>query len=91
MKIAINRCYGGFSVTEAVYKALEEEWDGHGYIDHDLGRDDPKLIEAIEKVGVKAASGTYAEIEIVEIPDGVDWHIDDYDGIETIHENHRSW
>ena len=29
--------------------------------------------------------------EAGEIPDDVEWEIDDYDGIETIHEVHRSW
>ncbi|CAK0757599.1 hypothetical protein CCP1ISM_7520003 [Azospirillaceae bacterium] len=30
-------------------------------------------------------------MEVIEIPDGVDWTIDDYDGVESIHEKHRSW
>lgn len=37
------------------------------------------------------ASGRLAELEVVEIPDGTDWEIDDYDGVETIHEKHQSW
>ena len=32
-----------------------------------------------------------AELAIVEIPDGIEWEIDDYDGIETIAETHRTW
>lgn len=39
----------------------------------------------------KKASGKCAELKVIEIPDGVDWEIDDYDGIETVHEKHRSW
>lgn len=54
-------------------------------------RADKRLIYAIEKVGIKKASGVLSCIEIVEIPDGTDWEIDDYDGYETIHEKHRSW
>jgi hypothetical protein len=30
-------------------------------------------------------------LRIVEIPDGVEWHISEYDGIEHIAENHRTW
>lgn len=56
-----------------------------------IKRDDKDLIAVIEKLGSDAASGYCAELEIVEIPDGIDWEIGEYDGIETIHEQHRSW
>lgn len=52
-------------------------------------RTDKDLIAVVEKLGDKA-SGSCAELKIVEIPDGVDWEIDEYDGIESIHEKHRS-
>ena len=29
--------------------------------------------------------------KIIEIPDDIEWEIDNYDGIESIHEKHRSW
>ena len=100
MKIAVNRCYGGFSVSQAVYDELGIPWDNYGYLenkhfeiesyDFDAFRSHPKLIEALEKLG-KSANGRYAKIEIVDIPDDVDWEIHDYDGNETIHEKHRTW
>jgi hypothetical protein len=37
------------------------------------------------------ASGGFASLKVVEIPDGIEWEIDEYDGKETIHEKHRSW
>ena len=54
-------------------------------------RINPDVIEAIEALGEKDASSGLAQLEIVEIPDGIEWEIDNYDGIETIHEEHRSW
>lgn len=53
-------------------------------------RTDKDLIEVVEKLG-KQASGRCAKLEIVEIPDGVEYEIDEYDGIETIREKHRTW
>lgn len=48
------------------------------------------LIRVIEELG-KEANGPHAELEIVEIPDDIEWEIDEYDGIESIEEAHRSW
>ena len=55
-----------------------------------IPRDSPELVQVVEKLG-KDANGEYAHLKVVEIPDGVDWYIDEYDGIETIHEQHKSW
>jgi hypothetical protein len=99
MKIVRNDCYGGFSVSQAVYKRLGIPWDGYGYIsnedlgitgDHHAYRTDERLISVVEELG-KDANGRCADLEVIEIPDDVDWFISDYDGIETIHEKHRSW
>lgn len=53
-------------------------------------REDPTLIEVVEELGEKANS-RYSNLRIVEIPDDLDYVIDDYDGIETLHENVREW
>lgn len=53
-------------------------------------RADPDLIAVIEEFGSRADSN-YSSLKIVEIPDDVDWFIDEYDGRETIHEKHRTW
>jgi hypothetical protein len=101
MKIAINKCWGGFSVSEEVFKGLGKEWDGYGYLDneafgivhanYDQWRAEPTLIAAIEKVGVEKASGSLAKIRLVDIPDGIEFEINDYDGMESIHEVHSVW
>ena len=65
--------------------------EGTYWYSGDIDRDDPLLIEVVEELGEEEASGDYAKLEIVEIPDDVGWYLDDYDGFESIHENHRSW
>ena len=57
----------------------------------DIERNDPDLIRAIEIVGTEEASGKYASLKIVEIPDDVEWQIEEYDGSEWIAEKHRIW
>lgn len=48
------------------------------------------LIEIVEKLG-KKSWGEFAELKIIEVPDDVDWIVDEYDGRETVEEVHRSW
>lgn len=88
MKIVVNRCWGGFSLSKEAYKELGLPWDGHGFAD--VERDDPKLVETVERLG-DAANGRHSELKVIEIPDGISWEIDNYDGQETIREKHRSW
>lgn len=55
-----------------------------------LERDDADLIAVVEELG-EEANGRFSRLKIMDIPDDIEWEIDDYDGIETIHEVHRSW
>ena len=92
MKIVINACHGGFSVTEEVYKYCGLEWDDYdSYFRIDKNKTNLKLIEFIEKYGSKAASGDYAKLKVIEIPDDVEWDIQEIDGWEWIAEKHRTW
>jgi len=88
-KVVINRCYGGFCLSQAAYEHIGIPWDKYGYeFYHD--RSNPKLVEVVETLGDNANGGR-AGLEVVEIPDGIDWEIQEYDGMESIHEVHRSW
>ena len=119
-KVAINRCFGGFGISDEAFEKLLERkgiaFDkvepeekslisgttyyqaGHAgdddyYIsDYDYynDRSDPDLIAVIEEMG-QASWSWAAEIAIVEIPDDVKWHIHEYDGMEHIAEDHRTW
>ena len=91
MKIAINRCHGGFGLSKEAYDFLGLEWDGYGfaYSDHDR-RTNLKLIECIETLG-KKADGRFSRLAVVEIPDDVEYEITEYDGAEQVEEAHRRW
>jgi len=114
MKIVINKCYGGFGLSEEAillygkkkdlniiavkdkimknlcHFYLNEVKDGNYFCERNIQRNDPALIEVVEELGKKAYSYC-AELKIVEIPDDVEWIIEEYDGKEWIAEDHRRW
>lgn len=95
MKIAINRCFGGFSLSPKAMLWLEErgqkevikefnqdrEWVLEHGGGHSIPRNDPLLIEVIELMG-EEANGDCAKLKIVELQ--IDYEIHDFDGLETI-------
>ena len=114
MKIVINKCFGGFGLSEEAvllygkkkglniivvrdkimkslrHYYLDEVKNGNYFSDRDIQRNDSVLIEVVEELGIKA-NGSCSELKIVEIPDDVEWIIEEYDGKEWIAEDHRRW
>ena len=92
MKVVINTCFGGFGLSDA---AIERfcELDGCSSVDFwagNLERNDPNLVKVVQELG-KEADNAYSELKIVDIPAGVKWHICEYDGLEHVAEDHRTW
>ena len=136
MKVVINTCYGGFTLSEKAVqmyvdrkelkfytaskngiilyytipveeyeKELAEEIrmynekskDYRGYISnrhrwnlHNIKRNDLILVKLVEELG-DDANGEYAKLKVVEIPDDIEYIIEEYDGCEHIAEKHRTW
>ena len=93
MKVVINNCYGGFSLSDAGiarYLELADLVMTSNFYDRDIPRDDAALIQVVEELG-DAANGACADLKIVEVPDEVDWYIEEYDGNEWVAERHRTW
>lgn len=83
MKFVLNKCYGGFGLSDwALWKL---DIDPHNINWDDFpARDDPDLITLVTNHGRKV-SGECAALVVVEIPDNTtDYAIDEYDGFETI-------
>ena len=101
-KVVINCGYGGFGLSKQaiIYYAnlknmdpgeYDYEYFGFTNIDeHDIPRDDPALVRVVEELG-KSANSDYSSLGIAEVPVGVEWHIEDYDGCERVAEDHRIW
>ena len=91
-KIVINTCHGGFGLSataESKYKELAEVTDPDFHSGH-IPRDDAHLIAVVELMG-SAAAGGCSELKIVDVPDDVNWCIEEYDGKEWVAERHRTW
>ena len=126
MKVVINKCFGGFGLSQLAYeKLIEYGIPVREYIEekrnpetglYDLNengdekdiytggstpnkywevwtngdRTNKLLIKVVEELG-KKADGRCAELKIVEIPDDIEFEIEEYDGIEHIAEVHKTW
>lgn len=66
------------------------DWTAMWYPGKNEMREDLDLIQIVEELGEKA-DGWCSRLKVVEIPDSLDYIIDDYDGIETLHENVQTW
>jgi hypothetical protein len=71
-------------------RAYNKAHSEQAFYERDIARDDPALVKVVEELGA-VACGSYAELVVVEIPDGVEWDIEEYDGNEHIAERHRTW
>ena len=91
MKVVINSDYGGFGLSDEALElyANKKGKSADDIYFFDISRDDPDLIEIVEHLGQKA-NDSYAQLKIVEIPDGVNWYIAEYDGLEHVAERHRT-
>lgn len=90
MKIVINACHGGFALSDKALEMYRTEVNDTGIDDYEIERNDPVLIKLVEQLGVEANT-RFSELKIVEIPDGIEWTICDYDGLEWVAEAHRTW
>lgn len=100
MKVVYNNCRGGFGLSEAACMLLAKRqgFDTTGWIHSDsylfnhnvvgryprsIERHDPDLVHVVEKLGDEA-NGEYAELSIIEIPDGARYDIFEIKGKESV-------
>lgn len=91
MKIIINKSFGVFDISK---KALDLFYERIGTEIIDLYvtdlRVNPIFISIVEEL-CEESYGKRSKLKVIEIPDDIDYYISDYDGIESVHENHRIW
>ena len=94
-KVVINKEYGGFNLSKKaleLYKLKSKHDEGKPICYSRIPRDDPHLIEAIEEIGLVESSGSSGcTLKIVQVPVGVEWNIEEFDGVEWVAEEHEAW
>ena len=75
----IDKVTGIYSEIDRLYGIADDS-----SFSSDSNRGDKDLVAVVEKLGSEA-SGPYASLKVVDIPDGAEWEISDYDGVETAH------
>jgi hypothetical protein len=86
-RILINVCSGVFQFSDTAITWFKKHGIDNPY---ELKRDHPLLIQCFKELGTNAQYW-WSEFKIIEIPDGVEWEIREYDGKESVHEKHRIW
>jgi len=97
MKVIINKCYGGFGIDSDAREELHKLGSKivikqHGKIyenRNDKARSCPIFVKYVEEH--TDVNGEYAALKVVEIPDGTNYVIEEYDGMEWIAEKHKIW
>lgn len=78
MKVVINKCYGGFELSELAIAQLK----ALGHIEPEsLSRWDHDLVSVVETLGDEA-NGDFACLNVVDVFEP--FRIHEYDGFETI-------
>ena len=89
-KVAINKCYGGFSISKECAQWIENKYGLDLSKEYDYGayyfdekRHAKELIDAIETLGSEICSGDCAKIVLEYCNSGL-YDIEEYDGYETL-------
>lgn len=96
MKIVINTCYGGYGLSKEALEYLGIPFTDNGFYLSNVqdtfnsDRSNPKLVQCIEALGLKTSERN-AKLVVIEIPDNIDWVIEEYAGVEWVAEKHRRW
>ena len=83
-------------MTKKDWEGKEEGWGRYKdsnalcWSSRHIARNDPTLVKVVEELG-ESADGAHAKLKVVEIPDDVEWQIEEYDGLEWVAEKHRTW
>jgi hypothetical protein len=75
----------GATFVEDEYSGYWELPNGDYWYHSNLSRDDPFLVQVVEELGKEANNhNRYSNLQIVELPAGTLYRIEEYDGMEKV-------
>ncbi len=97
MKVVLARSEAGFILGPEAFAVLAEWereagqsprpwWEWEEALNADRGGE--VLVRLVEKLGT-GASGTGADLQLIEVPEGIQWEIVAEDGVEHIRERRQ--
>ena len=90
MKVVVNKCYGGFSLSNEAIAALKEKTPvkvincSNIQFYYWSNRHDKHLVSLLEEMGTIRASGEHARLFLEEWPDDIPYKVREYDGQESL-------
>lgn len=85
--IVFTKDFGG---TVTATDISDEDYKEHSFCSNEIDREDKDLVKIVKQMGTKANTRV-STLKIVEIPNNVDYEIEEYDGNEWVAEKHRRW
>mgnify|MGYP003342248937 FL=1 len=87
MEIAEGDSY--YKMSKELREEYNKLYQSQTLTSYDISRNDPALVQLVEED--PGQFGKFSNLKIVEIPDDVEWTIEEYDGNEWVAEVHRCW
>jgi hypothetical protein len=85
MKLLINDCWGVFGFSKEFEIHIDSLTKDQLINKYELlARHNQFLVEEAIKFGLDKASGTFSKLIVVDLPDGCEYKIHEYDGMESI-------
>jgi hypothetical protein len=90
MMVVVNKCYGGFSLSEKALEKLRRVTQIKPVTTSNLqfyyyfNRHDENLVSLLKEDGTDEVSGESARLFLEEWPDGIPYKVHEYDGQESL-------
>lgn len=97
MKVVVNKCYGGFSLSSEAIEMLKEKTPVNVLTSANIqfyywsNRHNKHLVSLLEEIGTERVSGQYARLFLEEWPDNIPYKVHEYDGQESLEVDVKSF
>ncbi len=87
MKVLYNACYGGFTLSDEFIAEFNKRYPNKPLTDGYLAygrRNEEDIVALFIELGPEKSTGSLSDIRVHNVPDFMDFRIEDYDGRESM-------